>query len=44
MTTAEAIEILKYFNKWRRGADIPQPNPTEIGKAIDKIINDYEKR
>ena len=38
MTTAEAIEILQYHNRWRRGADIPMLEPKEIGEAIDKAI------
>jgi hypothetical protein len=33
----EAKELLKTYNRWRRGEDIPQPNPVEIGKAIDKL-------
>ena len=35
MTTTDAIKILADFNKWRRGAEIPQPSPALIGEAID---------
>lgn len=33
----EAKELLKIYNRWRRGEDIEQPDPVEIGKAIDKL-------
>ena len=39
MTTHEAIIILTEANQWRRGADIEQPNPTDLGLAIDYAIN-----
>jgi hypothetical protein len=35
MTTEQIIENLRRFNEWRRGNNAPQPDPTEIGKAID---------
>lgn len=38
----KAIELIREFQEWRRGAEIPMPNPTEIGKAIDEIL-DYFK-
>ena len=39
MTPAEATNILRQFNEWRRGdEDIPQPDPREIGEAIDAAI------
>ena len=34
-----AIEVLTAFNAWRRGADIPQPDPREAGQAIDVVID-----
>lgn len=40
MKVKEIIDQLHYFQKWRRGADIEQPNPTEIGKAIDGAIRE----
>lgn len=39
MTLKEARNILFNYNRWRRGAEIEQPNPTQIGIAIDTIIN-----
>lgn len=47
MTTTEAVVILARHNKWRRGSDeVEMANPTELGIAIDKVIeriivNDY---
>jgi hypothetical protein len=38
MTTPETIKFLENYNRWRRGADIPQPDPKELGKAIDHAI------
>ena len=38
MTLPEAVELLKTFNLWRRGADIPMPEPKQVGLAIDLII------
>lgn len=42
MLIAEAIKILENYNQWRRGADIPQPNPKLIGIAIDKAIKELK--
>ena len=42
MTKDKAIRILKRYNKWRRGAEIMQPNPTELGIAIDIVIASIE--
>lgn len=39
MTLPEALKILEQFNKWRRGVEIPQPDPKIIGEAIDIAIN-----
>ena len=39
MKTKEAIKVLEEFNLWRRGEIDEQPHsPTEIGKAIEKVI------
>lgn len=38
MTILEAVQILTYLNKWRRGEDIPQPDPKIVGEAIDASI------
>jgi len=36
MTPTETTTILRQFNEWRRSdEDIPQPDPREIGEAID---------
>lgn len=34
------IKYLHYYQKWRRGADIPMPNPKELGIAIDGAIRE----
>lgn len=42
----EAVEILRKYNEWRRDdSDTPmaQPHPTEIGRAIDEIINYFDR-
>jgi hypothetical protein len=38
MTIKQAIKILKTHNKWRRGAEIKNYTPAEIGEAIDVLI------
>lgn len=44
MTIKKAIEILEIHNKWRRGDDtIPMTNPTDLGIAIDVIVNYFKK-
>ena len=43
MTPAETTTILRQFNEWRRGADVPQPKPREIGEAIDAAIEMIER-
>ena len=42
MNLKQAIAILKRHNKWRRGAEIPMQNQTQLGIAIEIIINHYE--
>jgi len=43
MRTEEAIEIVEAYQLWRRDKNVPskykQPDPTELGKAIDKLID-----
>lgn len=34
----EAIAELTNYQKWRRGADIPAPNPASIGLCLDNVI------
>jgi hypothetical protein len=43
MTHDEALKILHTFQKWRRGANIPMPDPKEIGQAIDVAIRVMRK-
>ena len=38
MTPTEVATILRQFNDWRRGADVLQPKPREIGMAIDAAV------
>ena len=35
---AGAIALLRQHNEWRRGAEIQQHSPQEIGEAIDLVI------
>lgn len=44
MDIEKAVYILKQHNKWRRGADIPMENPTELGIAIDTVVTYTERR
>ena len=37
MSVANAIATLTVFNQWRRGANIPQPAPASIGRAIEAV-------
>ena len=43
MTPSEVTTILRQFNVWRRGADVPQPKSREIGEAIDAAIEMIER-
>ena len=44
MTPTETAAILRQFNEWRRGdEDIPQPDPCEIGEAIDAAVEMIER-
>ncbi len=38
MTIKQAIKVLKKANKWRRGGSGNQPDPKELGEAIDVAI------
>lgn len=44
MTKLEALKILIAHNAWRRGAEIPQAHPREIGRAIDVAIEHLRKK
>ena len=43
MSPTEVATILRQFNDWRRGADILQPKPREIGMAIDAAVEMIER-
>ena len=44
MDLKKAIEILKYFNQWRRGQiDDLGYSPKEIGEAIDIVVKNHEQ-
>lgn len=38
MTIQEATALLKTHNEWRRGSEIGQANPTQLGIAIDMVV------
>jgi hypothetical protein len=38
----DALEVLRNFNKWRRGEEIAQPSQREIGLAIYAVIDEPE--
>lgn len=44
MTPAETAAVLRQYNAWRRGnlEDLPQPDPREIGEAIDAAVEMIE--
>ena len=43
MKLHKALKILDNHNKWRRGDDdYPMAHPTELGKAIDTVIKEYQ--
>lgn len=44
MKYSEAIEILEKHNRWRRSGDGEMVNPTELGLAIDCIIEEAKKQ
>ena len=44
MTPTETAAILRQFNEWRRGdEDTAQPDPLQIGEAIDAAIEMIER-
>lgn len=45
MSPTETITILRRYNIWRRGnlEGMPQPDPREIGKAIDAAVEMIER-
>ena len=45
MTPTETATILRNYNLWRRGnlEGMPQPDPREIGEAIDAAVEMIER-
>jgi regulator of protease activity HflC (stomatin/prohibitin superfamily) len=44
MKTEKAIQVLRDYNLWRRGnEDMEQPDPREIGEAIDDVLMAIQK-
>lgn len=45
MTPTETAALLRRYNEWRRGnlEGLPQPDPREIGEAIDAAIEMIER-
>jgi hypothetical protein len=44
MKTEKAIQVLRDYNLWRKGnEDMDQPDPREIGEAIDDVLMSVEK-
>ena len=44
MKTEKAIQVLRDYNLWRRGnEDMEQPDPREIGEAIDSVLVSIQK-
>ena len=39
----KACELLRYFQKWRRGGDGEMPNLKDIGNALDMVLDYVEK-
>ena len=37
------IKPLKKYNAWRRGSEIAQPHPTDIGEALDYAVDKLEE-
>jgi hypothetical protein len=42
MKKKQTIKTLRYFNEWRRGGEGEQPDPKEIGIALDNAIATLE--
>jgi len=46
MTPTETAALLRQYNQWRRGnlEGQPQPDPREIGEAIDAAVEKIERK
>lgn len=43
MTKSECLHILKSFQLWRRGAEMPQPRPADLSEALEMAIKIVQK-
>jgi hypothetical protein len=43
MKLDEAVNILRDYNRWRRGEESPQPDPKEVGEAIDMVLASFSE-
>ena len=43
MELAEAIEVVREFQAWRRGGDQPMPYPQTTGEALDALCDHAER-
>lgn len=44
MNQQQAVKILKQHNAWRRGDEIPQLDPKDVGEAIDTAVRLLSKK
>ena len=40
----KACELLRYYQKWRRGGNGEMPHPREVGIALDLVLDWVEKK
>lgn len=43
MTKKELLKGLRYLQRWRKGENIPQPEPKEVTRLIDYAISVIEE-
>ena len=43
MPINEAMALLRWYNEWRRGADVAMPEPRAVGDAIDAVLSECER-
>ena len=43
MELADAIEVVREFQAWRRGGDQPMPYPQTTGEALDALCHHSER-
>ena len=43
MPINEAMALLRWYNEWRRGADVVMPEPRAVGDAIDTVLSECER-